>query len=39
MEIDKTVKHLQESLDYWKPIPFWSWNGELKEQELIRQNR
>ena len=37
MEIDKIVKHLQRSLDCWKPIPFWSWNGELKEQELIRQ--
>lgn len=35
-EINKKIAHI--STDY-KPIPFWSWNDDLKPDELARQVR
>lgn len=35
-DINKRLAHI--SADY-KPIPFWSWNDELKPEELTRQIR
>ena len=37
--IDEAVKQLQNVEMQYKPIPFWSWNGKLEKEELIRQIR
>ncbi|MBQ8657635.1 MAG: hypothetical protein IJ506_00685 [Clostridia bacterium] len=33
----KLQKALEGNLKDYKSIPFWSWNGELEETELVRQ--
>ena len=38
-KVEKIVSHLQTIENKWKPIPFWSWNAELEEEELRRQIR
>ena len=39
--MDEKLKNLKESLrgdlSEYKPFPFWSWNNEIEEKELIRQ--
>ena len=36
-KINAAVKSLEAVEMQYKPIPFWSWNGELEKEELIRQ--
>ena len=38
-KVEKIVSHLQTVENKWKPVPFWSWNAELEEEELRRQIR
>ena len=34
----KTLKeNLQGGLSGYRPRPFWSWNDDLKKEELLRQ--
>ena len=39
--MEKAIKKLKENfcrdLTEYQSIPFWSWNNELDEQELVRQ--
>ncbi len=36
-KISEAIKQLENVEMHYKPIPFWSWNGELEKEELIRQ--
>ena len=35
--MDKLTKKLKGNLRDYRPIPFWSWNDDLKLDELVRQ--
>lgn len=35
--MDKLTKKLKGNLRDYRPIPFWSWNDDLKIDELVRQ--
>ncbi|MBR5279594.1 MAG: hypothetical protein IKU26_01310, partial [Clostridia bacterium] len=37
MEKEQVVKHFKNPDPMFRGMPFWSWNGDLKEHELIRQ--
>ena len=37
--VNEVIRRLETVEMQYKPIPFWSWNGELKKDELIRQIR
>ena len=38
MACSETIrKRLKCDLSEWKPIPFWSWNGDLREDRLKKQ--
>lgn len=36
-KINECVRFLETVENKYKPIPFWSWNGELKKEELLEQ--
>ena len=38
-KVSEAIKQLENVEMQYKPIPFWSWNGELEKEELIRQIR
>ena len=38
-KVNELIKRLETVENDYKPIPFWSWNGKLEKQELIRQIR
>lgn len=38
-KINELIQQLQTVDNCYKPIPFWSWNGELEKEELISQIR
>ena len=40
-KLDKITTALlnEENIKSYRPIPFWSWNDKLEEQELRRQVR
>ena len=38
-KVDEIAKRLITVENQYKPIPFWSWNGELEKEELVRQIR
>lgn len=38
-KINAVLKSLEVVEMQYKPIPFWSWNGELEKEELINQIR
>lgn len=35
--MDELTKKLKGNLRDYRPIPFWSWNDDLKIDELVRQ--
>ena len=35
--MEKILKIISEKADEYRPIPFWSWNAQLEEEELKRQ--
>ncbi|MBQ3132781.1 MAG: helix-turn-helix domain-containing protein [Clostridia bacterium] len=35
--LNNSINRLQMLENRWKPIPFWSWNGELKPDRLRKQ--
>ena len=35
--MDELTKKLKGNLRDYRPIPFWSWNDDLKLDELVRQ--
>ncbi len=37
MEKERVVQQFEQPGKAYRGIPFWSWNGELKKEELIRQ--
>lgn len=37
MDLKNIKARFNDNLVKWKPIPFWSWNGELDPHELCRQ--
>lgn len=38
-KVNELIKRLETVENQYKPIPFWSWNGKLEKEELIRQIR
>lgn len=37
--VEKLAKQLERVENTYKPLPFWSWNGKLEKEELLRQIR
>ena len=37
--VNELIKRLETVENQYKPSPFWSWNGKLEKEELIRQIR
>lgn len=35
--MEKIKEQLMKNLKAYRPIPFWSWNGKLKEDRLLKQ--
>ena len=38
-KVNELIKRLETVENEYKPLPFWSWNGKLEKEELIRQIR
>ena len=38
-KVNELIKRLETVENQYRPIPFWSWNGKLEKEELIRQIR
>ena len=38
-KVNELIKRLETVETQYKPIPFWSWNGKLEKEELVRQIR
>ena len=38
-KVNELIKRLEAVENQYKPIPFWSWNGKLEKDELVRQIR
>lgn len=36
-EMKECIQSLETVENKYKPIPFWSWNGQLKQEELLEQ--
>lgn len=37
MDLKNITDRLEENLNRYKPIPFWSWNGKLEPKRLVKQ--
>ena len=38
-KVNELLTRLETVENQYKPIPFWSWNGKLEKEELLRQIR